>query len=62
LSAHNCKNKDGKSYLCVQNRRATCYVRLWSTSFSSSSVLMKKILENRGCCEAEFRKRGVLRW
>jgi hypothetical protein len=25
-SAHNCQNKSGKSYLCVQNNKATCYV------------------------------------
>jgi hypothetical protein len=25
-SAHNCKNKSGRSYLCVQNKKATCYV------------------------------------
>jgi hypothetical protein len=25
LSAHNCKNKGGKSYLCVQGKKAQCY-------------------------------------
>lgn len=25
-SAHNCKNLGGKSYLCVQKKKATCYV------------------------------------
>ncbi|KAL0929740.1 uncharacterized protein CTRU02_215383 [Colletotrichum truncatum] len=25
LSAHNCKNRQGKSYLCVQSQKATCY-------------------------------------
>ncbi|KAI0595157.1 hypothetical protein F4775DRAFT_383311 [Biscogniauxia sp. FL1348] len=26
-SAHNCKNDSGKSYLCVQDNKATCYQR-----------------------------------
>lgn len=28
-SAHNCKTKSGKSYLCVQNNKATCYVSIF---------------------------------
>ncbi|CAH0044876.1 unnamed protein product, partial [Clonostachys solani] len=40
LSAHNCKNKDGKSYLCVQNRRATCYsTNMQSHTLSDASPL-----------------------
>lgn len=32
-SGHNCKDKGGKSYLCVQNNKATCYVSIYLLSF-----------------------------
>jgi len=39
-SAHNCKSRSGKSYLCVQSNKATCY---------TINAAVKKNFENGEC-------------
>ncbi|RYP01980.1 hypothetical protein DL764_006013 [Monosporascus ibericus] len=53
LSAHNCKNKQGKSYLCVQSGKATCYV-LSTESASGLSLSMFRELANSTATGAEI--------